>query len=126
VAPKDEQVLTMMQWLLMAAILRNDNKAYGSVIYDTAKELAHPARVSFGSLYPTLERMERQGFLSSSFSEPIRERGGRSRRYFAVTASGKKALTRSESLANRISGRSGAWGLSDQPRSKSESTTARS
>jgi DNA-binding PadR family transcriptional regulator len=100
----EEQILTMMQWLLMAAILRNGNSAYGSVIYDTAKKLAHPARVSYGSLYPTLERMERQGLLSSSFSQPIKERGGRSRRYFAVTTSGKKALTRSESLANRIAG----------------------
>ena len=102
-AQKDEHVLTMMQWLLMAAILRNGNNAYGSVIYDTAKELASPARISYGSLYPTLERMERQGFLSSTFSEPLRMRGGRSRRYFAVTASGKKALSRSESLAHRIS-----------------------
>jgi len=102
-AQKEKQLLTMMQWLLMAAILRNGNSAYGSVIYNTAKELAYPARISYGSLYPTLERMERQGFLSSTFSEPIRERGGRSRRYFAVTTSGRKALTRSESLAYRIS-----------------------
>ena len=105
----------MMQWLLAAAILRNCNNAYGPVIYDTAKELAHPARVSYGSLYPTLERMERLGLLSSRFGEPIKERGGRSRRYFAVTALGRKALTRSESLANRISGSPGAWGLSGQP-----------
>jgi PadR family transcriptional regulator PadR len=101
-AQKDEQILTMMQWLLMAAILRNDNNAYGSVIYKTATELAYPARISYGSLYPTLERMERQGFLSSTFSQPIKERGGRSRRYFAVTLSGRKALTRSESLASRM------------------------
>ena len=103
-AQKDEQILTMMQWLLMAAILRNDNNAYGSVIYETANQLAHPSRISHGSLYPTLDLLERQGFLSSAFSEPIKVRGGRSRRYFAVTASGRKALIRSESLANRISG----------------------
>ena len=103
-AQKDEPLLTMMQWVLMVAILRNGNNAYGSVIYGTAKELAHPARIAYGSLYPTLERMERQGLLSSRLGAPIRTRGGRSRRYFAVTPSGKDALTRSESLATRISG----------------------
>ncbi len=96
----------MMQWLLMAAILRNDNNAYGSVIYETANELAHPNRLSHGSLYPTLDLLERQGFLSSAFSKPFKVRGGRSRRYFAVTASGRRALIQSESLANRISGTS--------------------
>jgi DNA-binding PadR family transcriptional regulator len=103
-AQKNEQILTTMQWLLIAAILHNDNCAYGPVIYHTANQLAYPTRISYGSLYPTLERMERQGFLSSSFSESIKARGGRSRRYFVVTPSGKKALIRSESLVNRISG----------------------
>jgi DNA-binding PadR family transcriptional regulator len=97
-------MLTMMQWLLMAAILRNDNNAYGPVIYETANELAHPNRIPYGSLYPTLDRLEQQGFLSSAFSKPVKIRGGRSRRYFAVTASGRRALVQSESLANRISG----------------------
>ena len=105
-AQKDEQLLTMMQWLLMAAILRNDNNAYGPVIYQTANQLAHPNRISHGSLYPTLERLEQQGFLSSAFSQPVKVRGGRSRRYFAVTASGRRALIRSEFLANRLSGTS--------------------
>jgi PadR family transcriptional regulator, regulatory protein PadR len=112
-ARKDEQVLTMLEWLLMAAILSNDNNAYGSIIYDTARDLARPASVSYGSLYPTLERLERQGFVTSAFSQPLQERGGRSRRYFSITASGKKVMKSSESLAVRISGKQlEAWGHS--------------
>jgi PadR family transcriptional regulator PadR len=108
---RDEDVLTTVEWLLLAAIMRNDNSAYGSVIFDTATELARPIKVAYGSLYPTLERLERRGFLSSSFSEPTPERGGRSRRYFNVTASGKKAMKRSEMLARRIVGTDAAWGI---------------
>jgi PadR family transcriptional regulator PadR len=107
--PRGEQILTITEWLLLAAIMRNDNNAYGSVIFDTASELARPTKVSYGSLYPTLERLERQGFLSSSFSEPIPERGGRSRRYFSVTAAGQKVMKRSEQVVRRIAGADAAW-----------------
>lgn len=109
---EDEHVLSMVEWLLLAAILKNDNNAYGSAIYVTAKELAHPAKVSYGSLYPTLERLERQGLLSSTFSEPIKQRGGRSRRYFAVTAAGQAAMKRSGAMASRITwSMSEVWGM---------------
>jgi PadR family transcriptional regulator PadR len=108
---REEDILTTVEWLLMAAIMRNDNNAYGSGIFDIASELARPIKVSYGSLYPTLERLERRGFLSSSFSEPTPERGGRSRRYFSVTASGQKAMKRSEMLARRIVGADAAWGI---------------
>jgi PadR family transcriptional regulator PadR len=103
-------VLTMVEWLLLAAILKNDNDAYGSVIYDTAEELAAPTKVAYGTLYPTLERLERKGLLESRASEPIKERGGRSRRYFAVTAPGKKAMHQAEDFARRVSGKV-AWGF---------------
>jgi PadR family transcriptional regulator PadR len=110
--PKEADVLTMVEWLLMSAIVQHDNSAYGSIIFDTATELARPVKVSYGSLYPTLERLERQGFLRSSFSDPIPERGGRSRRYFSVTAAGRKAMRHSGLLATRLVGkRSQAWGL---------------
>lgn len=108
---REEDILTTVEWLLMAAIMRNDNNAWGSVIFETAGKLARPIKVSYGSLYPTLERLERRGFLSSSFSEPRPERGGRSRRYFSVTASGAKAMKRSESLARRLVGADTAWGI---------------
>jgi PadR family transcriptional regulator, regulatory protein PadR len=103
-------VLTMVEWLLLASILKNDNDAYGSVIYDTAEELAAPTKVAYGTLYPTLERLERRGLLKSRTSEPIKERGGRSRRYFEVTAPGKKAMVYAEDFARKLSGKV-AWGF---------------
>jgi PadR family transcriptional regulator PadR len=103
-------VLTMVEWLLLASILKNDNDAYGAVIYGTAEELAAPTKVAYGTLYPTLERLERKGLLKSRASEPIKERGGRSRRYFEVTANGQKAMQQAEGFAERVAGsRKLAW-----------------
>ena len=96
---------------MMTAILLQHNDAYGAAIFDRASELAKPARVSYGSLYPTLERLEQKGFLKSKFGDPIPERGGKSRRYFSVTGAGQAALRRSEARADNIrSGLAEAWG----------------
>ncbi len=106
-----EDLLTTGECLLMAAILLKENKAYGAAIFETASDLAKPTKVSYGSMYPTLERLEKRGFLTSVFGDPIAERGGKARRYFSVTAAGEAALRRSESLARQISsGLAEAWG----------------
>jgi len=107
----NEDLLSVGESLLMTAILLQQNSAYGAAIFERACELAKPAKVSYGSLYPTLERLEKKGFLKSKFGDPIPERGGKSRRYFSVTAAGQAALRRSEALTGKIrSGLAAAWG----------------
>jgi len=46
-------------------------------------------RVEQGSLYPALERLQRQGFVTSKWGETPT---GRRARYYTVTASGRKQL----------------------------------
>ena len=54
-----------------------------------AKELAHHGyRISPGSLYPTLHKMESQGLLRSSRDVVA----GRARRSYAATAKGRRTL----------------------------------
>jgi DNA-binding PadR family transcriptional regulator len=54
-----------------------------------ARELAeHGYRISPGSLYPTLHKMEAEGLLRSS-QQVI---GGRGRRSYATTAKGRRVL----------------------------------
>jgi DNA-binding PadR family transcriptional regulator len=102
--------LSTVERLLLTAVLLQDNNAYGAAIFDKASELAKPERVSYGSLYPTLERLERKGFLRSAFGDPIPERGGKSRRYFSVTGTGQTALRHSQALNLRISSGLETWG----------------
>lgn len=45
-----------------------------------------------GAVYVTLERLESKGFLSSYLGEPTAERGGRAKRFYAVTKSGRAAV----------------------------------
>ena len=108
---ESNDVLTMVEWLLLASILKNDNDAYGAVIYEAATELAAPTKVAYGTLYPTLERLERKGLLTSRTSEPIKERGGRSRRYFSANAQGKRAFADAEAFAQRVAKTRLAWGF---------------
>ena len=59
---------------------------------EIAEELArHGYSISPGTLYPTLHRLEKEGYLESS-SKVI---DGRMRRYYQATAEGKLALKES-------------------------------
>lgn len=44
-----------------------------------------------GSVYPALRSLEREGFLESYDGAPVPERGGRPRRYYRITAEGRRA-----------------------------------
>ena len=85
--------------LVLLALLRLGEEAYGVPIAH-AIEQSTGKRVILASVYNTLERLEEKGLVASKMGEPTSERGGRAKRYFAVTAAGlrevraaKKALT---------------------------------
>ncbi|MFN8342876.1 MAG: helix-turn-helix transcriptional regulator [Cyclobacteriaceae bacterium] len=84
------------------------------VLYDTAygvsikEEIESRLRrtVSVGALQTALKRLEDKGYLRSRDGEATEERAGRPRKYFQITALGKKALeytrTTREELWNDI------------------------
>ncbi len=75
--------------MLNVAILYED--AYGiSIKEDIEKRLER--KVSVGAMRTALSRLEKKGFLRSEFGEATAVRGGKRKRYFRVTAEGKKAL----------------------------------
>ena len=60
---------------------------------EIAEELArHGYGISPGTLYPTLHRLEREGYLESS----LKVVNGRVRKYYQATAEGKLVLERSK------------------------------
>jgi len=66
---------------------------------DLAKELArHGYHLSPGTLYPTLHRLEKEGYLQSSASVI----NGKMRRYYTITVKGKKALTQAKKKINEL------------------------
>jgi len=80
--------------MVLLSIMRLDNHAYGLAIRNELETVAG-RKPSSGSLYTTLDRMEKKGFLESLAGESSQERGGRPRRYVRVTGAGKALLARS-------------------------------
>jgi DNA-binding PadR family transcriptional regulator len=64
-----------------------------------SKELArHGYSISPGTLYPTLRKLEKDGYLSSAG----RVENGRRRIYYTATAKGRKALERAREKAREL------------------------
>ncbi|MBZ5602939.1 MAG: PadR family transcriptional regulator [Acidobacteriia bacterium] len=77
--------------IVLLAVLRLGDDAYGVPIRREIESKTSRA-LTVGALYRTLDRLEDKGYVSSWFSDPTPERGGRSKRYFRLKASGVRAL----------------------------------
>ena len=77
--------------IVLLAILRLGQEAYGVPIRLDIEQRTGRA-VTVGALYRTLDRLEEKGYISSVFSDPVPERGGRSKRYFTVRPRGLRTL----------------------------------
>lgn len=77
--------------VVLLAILRLGEQAYAIPIREEIEERTGRS-VARGALYTALERLESKRCLRSRMSDPLPERGGRSRRYFTVTPAGMAAI----------------------------------
>ena len=94
----------------MSAVLRGQLEAMVLKVVQTLADEAYGASVrrsingtcrkqySIGAIYTTLARLEEKGLLTSRMTEPLPERGGRSRRQYAITGLGAKALQQTEEM----------------------------
>ena len=80
-----------LEQMLLWTVVRLGDGAYGMAVRDELERRSGRA-VSRGSVYITLDRLVKKAYLSSRLDTPTEERGGRSRRYFAVTPLGKAAM----------------------------------
>jgi DNA-binding PadR family transcriptional regulator len=85
------EYLTDFELMILIAILRVGEHAYGVPI---ARELEETGRrsVLLGAVYAALDRMEKQGLVSSKLGEPTAQRGGKAKRFFGVTSKGVRAV----------------------------------
>ena len=94
-------VLGEFEQMVLLAIAHRGEEAYGVTI--RSEIVRRTGRnVAIGALYTALDRLERKGLVSSSMSEPTPERGGRSRRYYALRAAGAAALRQSRDRLDRM------------------------
>jgi PadR family transcriptional regulator PadR len=97
----EKGLLGELEQLVLLAIIRLGDDAYAVSVRD---EIHLHAGIDLrrSSVYVTLDRLDRKGYLSSWFGEPTPERGGKAKRCFAITPSGRRALTAAEDAVARL------------------------
>jgi len=90
-----------LELMVMLVLLRLGDEAYGVPIKREI-EAKSDRRVTLGSIYATLERLESKGLVHSSLGEPTPERGGRAKRYFQVTAKGLREVRETQKALKRL------------------------
>ena len=80
--------------IVLLAVVRLEDQAYGVPIRREIEKRTGRS-LTVGALYRTLDRLEDKGYVTSKFSDPTPERGGRSKRYFKVGPLAMRALRES-------------------------------
>ena len=91
------ELLTKLEEMVLIAVLRLKNKAYGISVYKHIVDLTGK-EVSVSSVYFPLERLVRKGYLQTLMGEPTSKRGGMSKRFYRLTKAGIKVLQENRSL----------------------------
>ena len=89
-----------LQQLILLALIRLGEEAYGARIRGELKEVAG-RDVSISAIYVTLVRLEKQGLVTSGAGE-VPPTGGRPRRVFRVEPAGREALRETRASADRM------------------------
>lgn len=89
------EYLGEFEHIIVLALLRLEDRAYGVTVRQEI-EFRIKREVSIGAVYATLNRLETKGYVKSDYGDPTPERGGRSKRFFSVTAKGVTAVNRTQ------------------------------
>lgn len=94
-------MLGEFEQLVLLAVIRTGEDAYGvpirrAILDRTGRD------VSLAAVYKTLTRLEEKGLVLARVGEPTPERGGRRKRYYAVTAPGRRSLRQSVEVLRRM------------------------
>jgi DNA-binding PadR family transcriptional regulator len=96
------QYLGSLEQIVLLALVRLRDNAYGMTVRrDIAERTGR--EISIGAVYATLERLEKNGYVTSFTGAPTAERGGRRKRHFRIQADGQRALERSQAALRRMS-----------------------
>jgi DNA-binding PadR family transcriptional regulator len=87
--------------LVMLTIIRLGEDAYGVPISREIEQQTGRS-VAFGTVYSTLERLQRKGFVRSNLGDATPERGGRAKRYFRATATGLRTVRETKQSLTRL------------------------
>jgi len=89
------EILTVNEEMLLIILLQLKEDAYGFPIMKKVIDITQK-KVSYGSLYNSLNNLANKGYVSYFKGEPTDERGGKRKVFYSVTKKGKEALKKSK------------------------------
>ena len=89
------------EFIVLGVLAQRARGAHGTALMDDLAGITG-REWSVGSLYTMLERLQKKGFVSSSWGEPTAERGGRRKRIFQVQAAGLAAMRRAQEMHDAV------------------------
>lgn len=96
-----EHSLGEFEELVLLMVAAYNREAYGVLILENLEEKLNK-KVNISAVHVSLKRIEKKGFVESSFGGITNERGGRRKKYYAITALGKTVLDRQYELRTSI------------------------
>lgn len=76
-------------------------EAYSVAICDELSKHADRS-VKLGVVHAVLNRLEEKGFIKSKLGEATKTRGGKRKRFYQLTASGRAVLVRTKSMRDQL------------------------
>jgi len=95
------ETVGQLEQLLMLAVARLGDEAYGAAIQKMLEETTGRS-ASIATIYVTLVRLEKKGYVRSRREGSTPVRGGKAKRYFRLTPRGVEALKESRVALERM------------------------
>jgi PadR family transcriptional regulator PadR len=96
-----EQSLGEFEELVLLFVAALHDEAYGVSILEHLEEKL-TKKFNISAIHVALKRMEDKGFVKSRFGGVTNDRGGRRKKYYTITALGKRILDNQHTLRTSI------------------------
>ncbi len=95
------KVLTVLEQLILSAIVNLEDEAYGVAIRNKIKSFTRKS-IMYGTLYNALDQLLRKGYIKKTTGKQAVGRGVHGRVYYALTPAGRKSLLSAFKLQRTI------------------------
>ncbi len=96
-----EQSLGEFEELVLLMVAALHDEAYGVAILENLESKVNK-KVNISAIHVALKRLENKGFVQSRFGGITSDRGGRRKKFYVITALGKRMLDQQYALRTSI------------------------
>ena len=96
-----EYQLGEFEELVLLTVAAQHDQAYGVSIHEFLSQETKK-KINISAIHVALKRLENKGFVSSKFGGITEERGGRRKKFYIITAFGKRVLDAQHHLRTSI------------------------